>query len=100
MQFQLLPTLIAFLPVAVYAIGGLWDAYNKKEQISWILFIKTIVTGLVTAGLITMGTSDMVEQLSATTIITVVLDKLWNAVLKKDPAPPPADAPATPVPPQ
>ena len=59
--------LIGFLPIALYALGGLWDAVNKGEKVNWPSFIKTLVVGLVTAGAISTQTADIINELAATT---------------------------------
>lgn len=81
---NLLSILIGFLPILIFAVGGLWDAINKGEKVNWPSFIKTLVVGLVTAGIISMQTGDLINEVAATTAVTLVLDKLLNALLRKD----------------
>lgn len=65
------------------AISGLWKAKEKGEKIDWLIFIKTIVIGVVAAGLITQETADALIAISSTEIVTVALDWLFNAILNK-----------------
>ena len=93
--------LIGFLPIALYALGGLWDAVNKGEKVNWPSFIKTLVVGLVTAGAISTQTADIINELAATTAVSLTLDKLLNSIMKKrdepkEPLPPPPAPPPGP----
>jgi len=72
--------LFAMLPSVFYALAGLIDAVEKREKVNWPLFLKTIIIAALNAGLITQATADMMAELSATTAVTYVLDKLLNAL--------------------
>lgn len=65
------------------AISGLWQAKEKGEKINWLIFVKTIVIGVVTAGLITQVEADFIVAIASTEIVTVALDWLFNAILNK-----------------
>jgi hypothetical protein len=73
------------LPV-LYAVGGLLDAVKKGEAVRWSEFAKTIVVGLVAAGLISTQTADMIVEVVATQAFTYVADKILNAIIRKKPA--------------
>lgn len=70
------------LPI-ITAVSGLWKAKEKGEKIDYVIFIKTIVIGIVTAGLITQVEADFIIAIASTEIVTVVLDWLVNAILNK-----------------
>lgn len=70
------------LPILT-AVSGLWKAKETGEKIDWVIFIKTIIIGIVTAGLITQVEADFIIAIASTEIVTVVLDWLFNAILNK-----------------
>ena len=75
--------LLAFLPSLLYAIGGIIDARNKSEKIRIPVFLKTLIIGALSAGLIGQTQADLLTQLASTTIVTYIFDKLINALMKK-----------------
>ena len=89
--------LLSFLPSFLYAIAGLIDAHNKGEKINYALFIKTILVGLVSAGLVSSQTADQVTAIASSTIFTIIIDQFVNSLWRKA-RPPPAPTP-TPTPP-
>ena len=74
---------LAFLPSLLYAIGGIIDAHNKAEKIRPGVFIKTLIIGALSAGVISQTQADALTQLASTTVVTYILDKLVNALIRK-----------------
>lgn len=73
---------LGVLPSVLYALAGLLDAIRNKEKVQWALFWKTIIIGVVTAGLITQQSGDMLVAFVSTGFITYICDKILNAVLR------------------
>jgi hypothetical protein len=73
----------AVLPAILYALAGLIEAVRKGEKLRWGELIKTVVVAFVAAGAISTQTADMVLEVTSTTAITYVLDKLLNALLRR-----------------
>ena len=88
--------LLTFSPSLLYGIAGLIDAHNKGEKINYALFIKTILVGLVSAGLVSSQTADQVTAIASSTIFTVIIDQLINSLWRK--ARPPTPTPTPPAP--
>ena len=80
---DLTTVVLAFLPSVLYAVGGLIDARNKGEQIRPGVFLKTLIIGALSAGLISQTQADALTQLASTTVVMYIFDKLVNALLKK-----------------
>ena len=74
---------LSFLPSLLYALGGIIDARNKQEKISVPIFLKTLIIGALSAGLIGQTQADALTQLASTTVVTYIFDKLINALLRK-----------------
>lgn len=70
------------LPI-VTALSGLWQAKQKGEKVNWVIFIKTIIIGVVAAGFITQVQGDLIVSIASTEVVTYVLDQLLNAILNK-----------------
>lgn len=83
MAFDLALILGCIILPVLTAISGLWQAKEKGEKINWVIFIKTIVIGVIAAGLITQVEGDFIIAIASTEIVTVALDWLFNAILNK-----------------
>ncbi len=74
----------ATLPAVLIAIDGLIVALRKvpREKIRYAEFAKTILLGLVTAGLISTRVTDLIVLALASGVATELLDKLVNALCR------------------
>lgn len=70
------------LPILT-AISGLWKARQLGQKIDWVIFVKTIIIGIVATGVITQVEGDFIVAIASTEIVTVALDWLLNAILNK-----------------
>lgn len=75
--------LLLFLPSVLYAVGGIIDAHNKKEEISFPIFIKTLVIGGISGGLISQAQADILTQLASSTVVMYIVDRLINSLISK-----------------
>lgn len=83
MAFDLVLILECIILPILTAIGGVWQATQKGEKINWAIFVKTIIIGIIAAGLITQVEGDLIVAVASTEIVTVVLDQIVNAILNK-----------------
>jgi hypothetical protein len=70
------------LPILI-ALSGARQAQQKGEKVDWLIFSKTILLGLVTAGALNVATSEALLAILGTPIITEILDGVFNALLNK-----------------
>lgn len=70
------------LPILT-AVSGLWKAKQNNEKIDWVIFVKTIILGVIATGVITQVEGDFIIAIASTEIVTVALDWLFNAILNK-----------------
>lgn len=80
-NFELLLIAVA-LPVLT-AISGLIKARNAGEKLSWPIFTKTIVIGLVSAQLLSAQVADTFVLIAGTEVVTIVADNAVNALINK-----------------
>lgn len=83
MAFDLALILGCIILPVLTAVSGLWKARQLGQKIDWVIFIKTIVIGVIAAGLITQVEADFIVAIASTEIVTVALDWLVNAILNK-----------------
>lgn len=93
-----LQAIVNFIPAVLIAVAGIWTAYNKGEKIDAPIFLKTLIVGALTAGLITATQAAELSQFAASTVVTGLIDSIVNAMMnkhKRTAAPPPGSAPST-----
>lgn len=83
MAFDLALILGCIILPVLTAVSGVWVAKQKGEIVNWAIFVKTIIIGVIAAGLITQVEGDFIVAIASTEIVTVVFDWLVNAIINK-----------------
>lgn len=95
MAFDLALILGCIILPILTAVSGAWQAKQKGETINWAIFVKTIIIGVITAGLITQVEGDLIVAIASTEIVTVALDWVVNAIVNKTAKTTPTTTPTT-----
>lgn len=83
MAFDLALILGCIILPILTVVSGAWQAKQRREQVNWVIFVKTIIIGVVAAGFVTQVEADLIVAIASTEIITVALDWVFNAILNK-----------------
>ena len=86
-----------------YAVLGMLQAFAEGESFDGVSFLKTVVLSLVSAGVVTATTGNIIVSIAGSGIIVVVLDKAINTARNlyetgSTTAPTPSTTPSTSTP--